>query len=155
MLYKIYQKIFKIIIKPVEGKKLGRRFPFLWTTYDFFFKIVAPKKYFFHEINNMKFLVDPNEPIRHVRTWMQQYLMSNEYEPETTKLVEKLVKPGDIAIDIGANLGVISMLLSKCVGENGKVYSFEPTREGFKYLCENKLANNAKNISPYNLAAWD
>ena len=155
MLLKFYQEIFKIIIKPVEGKKLGRRFPFLWRTYDFFFKMVAPKKYFYHEINNMKFLVDPNEPLKHVRTWMQQYLMSNEYEPETTKLLEKLIKPGDVAIDIGASIGVFSMLLSKCVGDNGKVYSFEPTREGFKYLCENKLANNAKNVCPYNLAAWD
>ena len=61
----------------------------------------------------MKFLVDPNEPLRHVRNWMQNYLMSNEYEPVTTKIVEELVKPGHIAIDIGASIGYFSMLLSR------------------------------------------
>ena len=155
MLLKYYQKIFKLLLKPVQGKRLGKRFPFLWKTYDMFFKILAPKKSFHHVLNDMKFLVDPNEPVKHVRTWMQQYMMSDEYEPETTKLLQKLVKPGDVTIDIGASIGVFSMLLSKCVGDKGKVYSFEPTREGFKYLCENRLLNNATNVSPFNLAAWD
>ena len=151
---KIYQQLVDLVLKIVGGKGLGKKFPFLWRLYDFFFRLAAPKKYFFHQINNMKFLVDPNEPLRHVRNWMQNYLMSNEYEPVTTKIVEELVKPGHIAIDIGASIGYFSMLLSRCVGVSGRVYSFEPTREGFKYLCENRLANEATNVNPFNLAAW-
>ncbi len=89
MLLKFYQELFKLLLKPVKGKRLGKKFPFLWKTYDTFFKILAPKKPFHHVINNAKFLVDPNEPVKHVRTWMQQYMMYDDYEPETTKLLEK------------------------------------------------------------------
>ena len=117
---KIYQQLIDLVLKIVGGKGLGKKFPFLWRLYDFFFRLAAPKKYFFHQINNMKFLVDPNEPLRHVRNWMQNYFMSNEYEPVTTKIVEELVKPGHIAIDIGASIGYFSMLLSRCVGVSGR-----------------------------------
>ena len=36
----------------------------------------------------MKFLVDPNEPLRHVRNWMQNYLMSNLSEKITAMVNE-------------------------------------------------------------------
>jgi FkbM family methyltransferase len=50
------------------------------------------------------------------RTW---------WEPEL-ELVDRVVRAGDTAIDIGANFGLWAYYLSRAVGANGKVYSFEP-----------------------------
>ena len=47
------------------------------------------------------------------------------YEPELQAAVGELVKPGDVAYDVGANIGYISILLARKVGESGKVYAFE------------------------------
>ena len=47
-------------------------------------------------------------------------------EPGTIKWLEAQVKPGDIVYDIGANVGVYTMLAALLVGEEGCVYAFEP-----------------------------
>jgi FkbM family methyltransferase len=147
--------LLNYIVKQFRGMHLGKKFPILWKFYNIFFCMIMPKKPFTFILDQNKFMVDPNEPLPHVRKWMQSYIMNENYEPETTSLVKKIVKNGDIAIDIGASIGYFSMTLSKAVGPTGKVYSFEPTREGFKYLCENRILNNAENIIAYNIAAWD
>jgi|TARA_B100001057_G_scaffold63457_1_gene57014 FkbM family methyltransferase len=154
-LISIHTKIFKIILKPFSGLGLGKKLPFLWNVYDFFFRIFAPKKPFPININDSLFWVNPKEKVKHVRKWMQNYILEGTYEEVTTSLIENEVKKGDVVIDIGASIGVFSMKLSKCVGEKGRVFSFEPTREGFSYLCENIKLNNAKNITPLNFAAWE
>lgn len=58
--------------------------------------------------------------------------------------VRKMVKPGDVVIDLGANLGYYTIPLSRAVGEAGKVYSVEPVP-----MFVNILKGNL-NLSPYN-----
>jgi FkbM family methyltransferase len=151
----LHTTIFRVFLAPFRGLGLGKKYRFLWTIYDAVFRIFAPKKPFVFQLNNYNFWMNPNEKVKHVRTWLQNYILQGEYEPDTTKLIEKIVKKGDTVIDIGASIGYFSINLSKIVGEGGKVFSFEPTREGFRYLCENKNLNDCKNIYPLNLAAWD
>ncbi len=69
-------------------------------------------------------------------------------------LVKKLLKPGMIVIDVGANLGNYSMLLSKCVGESGKVYAFEPTSTTFQKLKDRLENQDVKNISLFQKAIF-
>lgn len=47
------------------------------------------------------------------------------YEPELQVAVSDLIEPCWVAYDVGANIGYISLLLAKAVGENGSVFSFE------------------------------
>jgi FkbM family methyltransferase len=42
--------------------------------------------------------------------------------------------PGAVVVDAGANIGIYSEFLSRCVGSNGVVYSFEPSPDNFKRL---------------------
>src|SRR5215510_7214671 len=61
------------------------------------------------------------------------------YESGTTKVVGKLLRPGMIAIDVGAHIGYYTRLFAKLVGKHGKVYAFEPNPETFAILeCNTK-----------------
>lgn len=44
-------------------------------------------------------------------------------------VMRQFVKPGAVVFDIGAHLGIYTLLLSKLVGESGKVFAFEPNPE--------------------------
>ena len=57
-----------------------------------------------------------------------------------------------IFIDIGANIGVVSLIISKYVE---RVYSFEPVLSSYKNLCENIELNKARNIILLNIALSD
>lgn len=49
-------------------------------------------------------------------------------------LIKKLLKPGAIVLDIGANIGFYSKNLSEATGINGHVYCFEPDETNFRHL---------------------
>jgi FkbM family methyltransferase len=50
------------------------------------------------------------------------------------ELIKSSLSPGDVVLDIGANIGFYSRLLSRCVGAHGRVYAFEPDAENFGHL---------------------
>jgi FkbM family methyltransferase len=64
------------------------------------------------------------------------------FEPSTAATIQKLVKPGDVALDIGANVGAHTLGLARSVGPQGRVFAFEPTDFAFEKLQRN-LALNA------------
>ena len=64
-----------------------------------------------------------------------------------------LVASGDTVIDIGANLGYYSRILSELVGDNGKVYAIEPVKPILNVLKYN--LRNSNNVRLYNCALGD
>jgi|MTBAKSStandDraft_1061840.scaffolds.fasta_scaffold06654_5 FkbM family methyltransferase len=63
-------------------------------------------------------------------------------EKNETKLMEQIIGPGDIAVDIGANIGWYTTLFSKLVGDKGKVIAIEAMPETFKMLEKNLVLND-------------
>lgn len=63
------------------------------------------------------------------------------FEPATLRLYEELVRPGDVVLDIGANVGAHTLPLAMIVGEGGKVHAFEPTSFAFGKLKSNISLN--------------
>ena len=59
------------------------------------------------------------------------------------KFLRRTLSPGDVAVDVGANIGIYTQLLSRLVGPTGLVHSFEPSPENFGRLqsATRKLAN--------------
>src|SRR5512138_2025047 len=59
------------------------------------------------------------------------------YEPELQAAIADLLQPGIVAYDVGANIGYITLLLARAVGENGHVYSFEALPANLERLRTN------------------
>ena len=68
------------------------------------------------------------------------------HEPRVTELVKKEVKKSDVVLDIGANIGYYTLIAAKLVGENGKVFAFEPDPTNFAILRKNVELNGYKNV---------
>ncbi|MHB8604252.1 MAG: FkbM family methyltransferase [Thermoplasmatota archaeon] len=76
------------------------------------------------------------------------YLLSYHgvYEPAQTALVTRVVKPGDVVIDAGANVGYYTLLLARLVGPTGRVHAFEPHPANLAMLRRNIAANSFTNV---------
>jgi len=72
-----------------------------------------------------------------------------------TSLILKIVKPGMRVVDVGANLGYYSLLLSKLVGTGGEVHAFEPDPLNFSYLTRSIRENGVTNVVCYQQALSD
>jgi len=68
-------------------------------------------------------------------------------------LMNKHIKKGDVVLDIGANIGFYTKILSDLVGTTGKVYAFEPDKTNFSHLKNN--AGNLTNVEFINKAVSD
>lgn len=72
---------------------------------------------------------------------IQEYIL-HPFEPYTTELFKRAVKPGAVVLDIGAQFGYYSLLAAKSAGQNGQVFAFEPAPSNFEVLKRNIEINN-------------
>ena len=63
------------------------------------------------------------------------------WEPYESSLVLDLLQPGDIFVDVGANIGYFSLLAASVVGEEGAVFAFEPDPDNYRLLVANAELN--------------
>ncbi len=77
--------------------------------------------------------------------------LNGSYELGTLHVFETFLNEGDTFIDVGANIGLMSLLASTRVGGKGLVYSFEPSPETFSILTRNVEINGRENVRPFNL----
>jgi FkbM family methyltransferase len=63
----------------------------------------------------------------HIVMSNQYRQLGADYEADTLKLWVKLLQPGSTVWDVGANIGIYSIISSKLVGAEGEVQSWEPT----------------------------
>ena len=67
------------------------------------------------------------------------------------KFVDHIQK-GDIVLDVGANMGVFSLVASELVGNSGKVYAIEASNNNALLLKRNLALNGATNVTVINIA---
>lgn len=88
------------------------------------------------------------------RSWYSFRIKTGDFkhtEPEFARMSE-WVSPGDVVLDIGANLGIYTSELSRLVGPSGRVIAFEPVPVTFRFLVHNSRLFPHPNISFFNLA---
>jgi len=77
---------------------------------------------------------------------------TGKWEPRTTQFIKDNLKPGQIFVDVGANVGYYTLLASKIVGNSGKVYAFEPLELSWTVLSKNLGMNELKNVIVFFMA---
>jgi FkbM family methyltransferase len=77
--------------------------------------------------------------------------------PKEMPLLEHVAQylPGKVAYDVGANIGLVTLFLARCVGEKGLVIAFEPTPLNADRLMENVRLNKLQHVRVYQKALGD
>jgi FkbM family methyltransferase len=75
-----------------------------------------------------------------------------EYSEGEIDLFRQLLRPGDVAIDAGANVGALTVPMARCVGHQGAILAFEPQRVVFDFLANNLRLNGLTNVVPHRRA---
>jgi FkbM family methyltransferase len=94
--------------------------------------------------------------VLHIDDWIQENIfLLGEYERSELKTLDKFLNKDSIFIDVGANIGLYTLCASKLIGENGKVFCFEPYSENFNSLTNNIAINNLLNVQAEKLAVGE
>ena len=72
-----------------------------------------------------------------------------EYSHLEVELFAHFIRPGDVVIDVGANIGTHTLYFARATHPNGVVIAFEPQRIVFQTLCANMAINSVTNAYCY------
>jgi FkbM family methyltransferase len=100
----------------------------------------------FRDRHGLEYLLYPGENA-------EIYLANHgNYEVAETEFCLKQIAPGMTAFDVGANIGLYTLLFAKCAGPAGRVHAFEPEPRNFRRLQINLALNGCENVTANPLA---
>lgn len=73
-----------------------------------------------------------------------------QYSEAEVAMMRQFLSEGSTVIDVGANIGDLTIPLSKIVGSSGRVYAIESHPDNFNVLCANLALNSIRNTKPIN-----
>lgn len=74
------------------------------------------------------------------------------WDPHVEACIHRILRPGQTAIDVGANLGYMTAVMARCVGPAGRVWAFEPVDETYELLELCRALNALDHVTPVRLA---
>jgi FkbM family methyltransferase len=93
--------------------------------------------------DNLLFWLDENK-------YLDQCIIdTGVFEKDSTCFVKRILRTGDIVLDVGANIGYYSVLMSNLVKDNGRVICFEPVAAYRDILLQNIAINGLNNCQVY------
>lgn len=126
----MYEKIVKVI----SGYGI-RRFYLVRVVHNFIISHLKPN---YVQVHDHKMFLDSKDSL--------SLSITGIHEPFETELVKKEIRKGDVVLDIGANIGYYTLIFAKLVGEEGKVFTFEPDPDNFALLKKNVKINGYQNV---------
>lgn len=74
------------------------------------------------------------------------YALGREFEEDVCAFFRWFLRPGMVVLDLGANIGQYTLLAAKRVGDQGRVYAFEPATAEYRKLAANVARNRFRNV---------
>ncbi len=105
-------------------------------------------EYQMHEVPGLGrfYIDDPDERIKKV------IVAGQRWEEHIIEVLEEHVRPGSVALDVGAHIGTHTLTMSRLVGPSGRVYAFEPVQKTYRELRRNLELNGVTNVVPLRYA---
>ena len=103
---------------------------------------------FFVDYGNIKLIFSNDGDLQE----LYYHVHCKEYFENEKRIFQKYLHSGYTAIDVGANLGFVTVILASLVGMCGKVFSFEPSKPVFSKLTKTVADNHLTQVVPYNFA---
>jgi FkbM family methyltransferase len=92
----------------------------------------------------------------HTSDLIERYLfVFGSWEPSLAAFLRSHLRPGDVFVDVGANVGYFSLLAARAVGSSGQVVAFEPLPTTVAKLRANVDANGLENVTVLPVVASD
>ena len=97
-------------------------------------------------LEQLEVVVYPNDDLS------RALYISGLYEPLTMLVLRRMLRAGACFIDVGANVGLYSMVASRWVGPGGQVHAFEPSEREFSRLLAHLALNGSENVKAWRQA---
>lgn len=69
-----------------------------------------------------------------------------EFSEGEVALFRQVLRPGDVVLEAGANFGAHTVAMAQMVGEQGRIFAFEPQRLVFQAMVANVAINSLPNV---------
>jgi FkbM family methyltransferase len=100
------------------------------------------------DVNGLRISIDPEEP-----EFGRAIARDKMWEAHIIQQITSNLRPGDVFVDIGANVGIMSFHAARAVGPSGKVIAFEPNPDNIQHFLRGVLLNSFKHMMLFPLAA--
>jgi FkbM family methyltransferase len=77
------------------------------------------------------------------------------HEPEIVNLIQRVVRPGDVCLDVGANVGAHTLVMARAAGPSGRVVAVEPHPRIGARLLQNLALNHLDQVTVVRAALSD
>ncbi len=124
----------------------------------------VPFKYQLFQLRNMLtghrpvvYPVNGTTVLLHPSGQIAELVWGADFEPVERDFIAHAVRPGAVVVNVGANIGLYSLLAARLAGSTGAVHAFEPSRESHDRLCLNISLNDLTTIQavPQAVSAFD
>lgn len=123
--------IFRGFHRLLRGRGLTEHYAVLRTMYNFLFVHFKPTVKVV-EVEGHRMHLHPDD-----LGFSRCLIMDSHYEPDETALFKEIVRSAMVIADLGAHLGYYTLLAAERVGNDGKVFAFEPDPENYALLVRN------------------
>jgi FkbM family methyltransferase len=132
----------------IAGKGLSK-LPLVMAIHSLFYRHLKPTGIVLIDAQGSRMYVDSRDI--GVTPFLLEWGFYEKYE---TELLKRSIKKGMVVVDIGANVGYYALLAAHLVGDDGKVFTFEPDPHNFSLLCKNVELNGYRNVVPVRKAVF-
>jgi FkbM family methyltransferase len=98
-------------------------------------------------VGNATVIINPHDPV------VSGALTLGVYEKREISFMQRVCKPGQVMVDVGANVGLYTAIAGVALGPSGRIIALEPDPESFSFLEKTVSANRLTNTQIVKAAA--